>query len=668
MFVTVVLVLGAIVALPDPVAAQDDSALKGRVCANDSFEAYEDQPDAAGDDPDMMMPAYGRCYGNGLPGASIELVPMTALGDLEPQRHEATSNDRGDYVIDGLADGDYTFTVSRAGFEDATGELSVEGNDERSFSLFGEAITVAGSVLGPAGGGIADAEIQFWGHEHASASTDDAGRFAASLTAGWYSIETRAPGFYQHHDYLLLDGQEGLEIDLERLPPQTATVSGRVLDQDGSPVEDARVIVNQWQHCCYHYAYAEDEDAPEPAGASGGSRGGDMATDAMIAPYPGGGQNWTFTDANGRYTINVYEGWVDLRVEKEGYLGQNTGLEARDGGSHTQDLEAEKLPEKTARITGRIVDQDGDPVPFVSLSIESPKWGIHECSNDWEGCRIDIGRDGRFDVSVTPGYSILRVYHEHWRTCTETQHSGGGFTRDCGPEYYSWVLSTDLAADGTTPLVIELRERPGPDAVVSGYVVDAETNQALAGVQVSFSNQDGRGYGWATTDEDGSYRLRMHSGFHSVSVWADGYFHYEGQLDIAADRETSFDILMHEGEPRYGGCCYGYGYDDHEVAYASGEAAMDGGADSDDMAGGNTGGASAPTLAGGDSADAAREGGSDAAFEDLGGGLGPYDPARRTGANGGTSSIDDGEDSPGLGLVVLLAGLGAAAVALRRRS
>ncbi len=647
---------GAFVALPESASAQTQTAtgsLKGIVCTMD----WGDEPrPLAGDEK-----ARG-CYGQGLSGASVRLQRTDAVGPVGAYDSTTQTDSTGYYAFNQLPDGKYTITITRTGFEDHAGQLEVPGIASYETSLRGKELQVTGRVVDLQGAGVARAQVYLSGGTYKEVSPGSDGSFSTTLRAGNYYISASAPGYQQASMSQLIDGTASITLKLEAFPPQTARLSGTVTDQTGRPVPDVRVTVSQGGYCCYAYDQAESvQSEPRPA-ASGGTGGGSGASGAPAAdelsiarpePYPYYGENWTTTDAQGRYAINVFEGGLSLRAEREGYLASWAELRIAKDEQRTHDFKMEKLPDKTARIVGRVTDAAGNGINYVAVSIDSPRWGQNECSGEWEGCRITVRSDGSFEALVTPGYSIVRIYHEQWRSCTETTDADGTYRRNCGPEYFSWSQTLTLPANQTTRVDAKLIQRPGPDATISGYLIDGSTNTAIKRAQISFGHQLGHGYGWATTDADGSYKVRVHSGVHYVSVYAEGYLPWEGIVEIAPRADRAFDVMLTPGEARYGGCCYG------PIAYAEDGA---GGVALDRAAGGPAP-PRAPSAGGqaGADGDAAEGGSSASAFEDLGGGLGPYNPAAR----GAMTDADQG--TPGFAVAAALAALAAALVVARRR-
>ncbi len=614
-----------------PAQAQVSSTSSGVVCLAPGWEESSE------------------CY-EIVPGATVRLQGGGVAG-VGAYDQTTTSDDEGQFQFQDAPDGDLTLTITRDGFEDL--QATVQRGDLGEFVLSPLEVEVSGTVVDSAGKSVSTAYIRFSGDWQYGEAKADNGAFDVVLMAGWYHVSVEAPGRGFLNERLFIDGSD-LQLELGKLPNQNAMVSGRVVDQDGQAVADAEVIAEQWE-----------------ARTSSGTQYGDF-------------RNSTMTDGEGRYAMKVYAGGLNLRFQKEGHATQYHWLELKQDGEKTVDVELLRYPEKTAKIEGKITGIDGKGLRYVSISLNHPQYGIYECSMQadeassgsgssgsggepqpmpaesrsepaiapypyYQDCAIKVRSDGSFEAMVTPGYAILNVHHDHWRTCSESRNSDGSMTRSCGPQYFSHVRTLDLPAEETTKLSIALKARPAPNAIISGYVVDGETQKAIPQVHVSFNNEETYGWGSATTDGDGSYKVKLHGGLQRIHVWADGYLPWEGMVDLKAGDDRAFDIILTPGQQSYGGhCCYAYAEDSagapaatptKEATPPSAPAAPASGAREGDV-----------QAAGGSSGDA---------FEDLGGGLGPYDPAKRA------SQLSAGEDVP-IPVVVALAALGLALLARRR--
>jgi hypothetical protein len=638
-------------------SAQGTGSLAGMVCVQPYYAMY------GGTDPEAPCNS-----GLGLPDATVTLSRAGTLPagppPVGPTVVTATTDANGVYSFSDLATGDYTYKVSRAGFKDVSGTVTVAAGSQLDHLLTGNAVDAKGKVSDPDGAAVAKAQVNLCCGEvgSASATTGSDGRFSVSVQAGYWSIDVQAPGFQPASQHLLVDGSE-ISFELLRIPPQDGRLSGLVHDQDGNPVGDARVSLYNYGGCCYA--------TPASEGAS------DMA---YSRSYYYSGENYTFTDAQGRFSMGAYSGENSLSISKDGYAYHNRGVTVTTEQPTSIDVELLKFPPKTARIEGKVVDaKSGDAAPHLYVSLYSPEYGIYECSQasgsssgggvtaepakpmglgiaeesypapESPACAITVKDDGTFEGLVTPGYGVLTVYADWWASCAMSDASGapsGSSFTDCGPEYYSFATSRVLDGDATTTFDVRLRSRPAPDAEVSGYIVDAESGKAIPGAMVSFSNQDTYGYGTATTDQDGSYRILLRSGYHSVTVWAEGHLSWQGVLDVRSG-ETPFDVEVQPGQEANGyyGPYYGGG-----VAYAHAE---------DSSAKSSVG---AP-MAQSDGLASQQSSGNDEQYHDLGGGLGPYDPAART------DELDPASDgSPGLGLLAMVAAIGAVFLLRRRRA
>jgi hypothetical protein len=661
---TAILLVGfASTALPriDGQVPVGTSTLTGTVCATDP--PIDGGREAT---PSTYPEKVEGCMGV-LPGATVRLTRPGVGGSVGGVDKTATTDAEGRFAFDTLPNGDdYTLEASKLHFTKATVTAKVNGTSRQDVALVGEVFQQSGKVVDEAGRPVADAYVRapYDGEDPAAVPTAADGTFTLQVRAGYRSIQVvDASGFEDLHDYRLLDGS-ALTLTLRALPKPDATVTGIVRDQDGTPLAGIRIDAWSSSPCC-----------PEPMPASGGGSAPSSPSSTVVYPGYSGG-NHTRTDAEGRYRIGVFAGQVSLNVNSGAepdrrFASKSVYLEVARGETATQDVRLMRFPPKTAHIEGQVTGAGGKGLAAVTVSVRSPEYGLYECSTNTMGggpvyatmvaedkaasampireappCAISIDADGRFSGDVTPGYAIIEVSYQIWQACPQAPDEPYQ-TPSCTPDYYPWAKSMVLAKDATTTLDVRLTERPGPDATVSGYVVDAETGKAIPGASIWFSNMDHGAYGQATTDKDGSYKVRLRSGYHMVgaAVYAQdgspgGYLSWQGILQVPAG-EHAFDVKLTPGEESYGGgCCYypmAEGRDTMAAAPASGAQGAKGGSGEDAMSSQATGSAQA--------------------FEDLGGGLGPYDASKR----GALLQADQpGKTSPTLeavALVVVLAGL-----------
>lgn len=619
--VAAALLISGLVVVAEPVAAQE-SSIEGYVCP----ESH-----------------HGDWCEGGLGDTIITITGEAGLLTPAPE-YSTISDESGRFSFSDIESGTYTISAERDNYEPFEAEYATS-DGEWLLQMSGLPVSFEGALVSHEGDAL-DGIISAYGPEKAEFEAEG-GAFSGTLTAGYYSLEAHADGHQSHYEYTLVDGQDFV-FEIEKIPGRDYQLVGTILDQNGKPVEGADVYFDQ---CCYYYEHYDHHDEPEPA---------DDYAESSIAypePYYGGNQH-AVTNQNGQFEFAVAEGWYSLNANKDGYASvyENGEFTAAD---QELELKMEKFPDKTAVIKGTVQSTEGQDLSAVSISISNEQYGQYECSttqaevdqyghDERYGCSIRVQKDGSFEGNVMPGYSIVNVYYQHWQTCNESHHGDGSYSRSCGQDYYSYVNTMVFEANSTTELDIQLTPKPGPDAEVNGYILDKEGNTISRG-SINLNRLDGYGYAWAEMDQHGSYNLAVIGGYYSVSVWADGYYRWEGNVHIPSGSVTPFDIVLTEGEGRYGYCCYAY--EDRGFAMAVEES--------------HDGHAPAMVASSGDQElevidDVGfSEGGSEEPFASLGG-LGPYDKEERS------QATVESQESPALGVFLAL-GVLVAFVALRKR-
>jgi protocatechuate 3,4-dioxygenase beta subunit len=345
----------------------------------------------------------------------------------------------------------------------------------------------------------------------------------------------------------------------------------------------------------------------------------------------------------------IAPGEVLVSAYADGFVQNQATATAVAGQTTTVNLRLERLPPDSVVVRGRVTDAaSGDPIANADVSLYNPEWG------HWNSTRTDAG--GAYEFRTKPGYSILTIsaYKFYWGPCdyaVADSPSGAEpamIAPDCSGqerehEYFPRSQSFSAAADETMTIDAELPRAPEPDAEFVGWVVNASSNDGIEGAVVSFYNERTHDWGQAVTDADGSYRIRVHAGYYTIRAYADGHFEQVANAEVASGATKHLDLALQPGESRYGhGCCYTYGGIEPQPAMgapdASGEAA--GGPPSDSP---SAGGEGAQRYAG------------------QPGGLGQYDP------NADLSEGDSGGGAPGAPLALLVAGILAMAILVRRR-
>jgi protocatechuate 3,4-dioxygenase beta subunit len=257
-----------------------------------------------------------------------------------------------------------------------------------------------------------------------------------------------------------------------------------------------------------------------------GSGGSDGVKKAEIVIFGRENQRYTTTTrADGWFAMQSIEpGKYRLEVSKRGYARLVYGAHGTDRpgavlsldpGQHISDLVLPMSPQ--AVVTGRVLDEDGDPVPFIDVqllrfSFERGKRRLEQLDG---GQTDDLGEFRLFGLS--PGKYYLSGTSERWQG---DEFGSQGFA----PTYYP--RTTDPA--GAT--AIELRPGSllrGVDITlikartvrVRGRVVDPTTKQTAQGLSliqgISVQLQPREEVGWSSRsfspnnmDAQGNFEIR----------------------------------------------------------------------------------------------------------------------------------------------------------------
>lgn len=546
---------------------------------------------------------------------------------------------------------------------------------------------ISGVVVSDTGEPLAGATVDAWtngadGRSYSSDNTRSAadGSFTLHLNAGKgyvsvYYEEWRQSGGQE----ILVDGeQSGLKITLQTPPPKDATVSGVVTDLAGNPIEGANV--NIWRTWSDYPATRPAEPEATTTEASSGSAGSATPADARIAPYPYYDDSaYATTDADGRFSFKVYAGGHQVTASAPGYAQSIVKVEAISGEDASVTLKLEKVPAADAVLVGKVVDAEtGLPIQGAWVYVNNLEWSRY--------AQAQTGADGTFRLKTLPGWSQVSVSYYGYYPEPMPLAEGEAKTSLIAPrietQYYSYVANVRLVSGETTHSV-DLEPKAKPDLVLIGYVIDIDAQTGIPGATVNVWNQDTGDWGSATTDETGSYKILVRAGHYQVTAWANGYLGGAGNLVIrAGEPVTRYDVAMPEGTPKYAPCDYGSGDDGcGGVVYAKEGVAV---ADSDGTDASRSYAPTAPPSATPAAAGDQSGQGGPATYAGEGGGLPAYDPAtsgeipegvegaQRTGTTDGASAPTNGGSKtdavPGVGLVLVLAILGLAALVLGRRS
>lgn len=575
----------------------------------------------------------------------------------------ATSGKDGTYRIDGLAHGQYDVKASKGGFAPKTVQVTITplaATGRADFALEPLAMVLSGVVTNAESGQrLADAYVRAWsynefGERFEENVTDADGEFAVRFWGSSFNLEISKERFYSHYESIEASDNLSRDFALAPIPKQTARVVGRVVDEAGNGVQAFVQLRPDWEKYGNGGDVVFAEDCPANADCAAPSGNATSASMVRGAPVY---DNWnsTVSAEDGRFEMWAYPGFVVVEANRRDYLVDSESLELVEGQTHTVDFRLVPAPPRSVTVKGVVIDAETrEPVPGASVSLENPEWADYNYAQASE--------DGRFTMEARHGYTQLRA--NAWQYYYIMSPEGeGGREGQRDREYYTWLRTVRTTEGQTVELTIELVPKPRPDSILEGYVVDAESKQAIPGAQVYVSNEDTHDWGEASTDEHGSYRIEVRGGVHVISVSAPGHFSAQELVTVKAKETKRLDVFVQPGEAKQVGWWspddYGCGYGEPCPVYAEeGEAFPP-----------TRGRSGAPAPRGGvelgiaqdESAETAADGDfesrGEATYAGSGGGLGPYKPA-------------SGEErgAPGFGALLAALGLlGALGLASRRR-
>lgn len=234
-----------------------------------------------------------------------------------------------------------------------------------------------------------------------SAKTDSRGEFLLeNVNPGDYTISAAKSSMPVPVEQPLLVGEK-LETVVE-IVLATSAISGRVTDEDGDPVANARIMVRPKK---------EESSGPDRTETSTISYAV-SSDDGGFFMSTGGGSQMVRTDANGEYRAeNVPAGSYVVSAMRTGYItGESEVVQVKDE-ELVEGIDIELQPGGT--ISGRIVDSGtGDGISFASITIET-------LAKDGEApseARTTMSQnDGKFTQSgLAPGRYRLTVRQQNY--------------------------------------------------------------------------------------------------------------------------------------------------------------------------------------------------------------------------------------------------------------
>lgn len=261
-----------------------------------------------------------------------------------------------------------------------------------------------------------DSYESYYAYDGGGAQTDENGNFDLAVYGGAYSVSVWADGYKSA--YATARVQEGetatLAIALKKIPPQTVTVKGTVVDdKTGEPVAGAWVSL---------------EDAEWQQYNSGNT---DASGDFELLIQPGYTLIWIRGESVRAVVISECPEGADCPAQQQSIAPEEQGsgyypwVQSRvlqDGSTVDLDVRLVPRPEFTAVVQGWVVDgaaQTGIAGAYVSIR--------NEDTGDWGWAQTD--KDGSYRIKAKPGFHVVYAGAKGYYQNALTAIVGHGETR-----------------------------------------------------------------------------------------------------------------------------------------------------------------------------------------------------------------------------------------------
>ena len=307
------------------------------------------------------------------------------------------------------------------------------------------------------------------------------------IPAGDYTLQIKAGGYLEVNAPLALvleaaqESEDALEDDVIDIPLQPAgSLQGVVVDAVGNPLGLAQVVCHVVTETGAAWVMSRDTSANvDPLVAPAGE----------MAPASFEGVFGFFSDAEGYFEVTgLPAGSVVLEARRQGYQPTWAGPFVLSSGGALSGIELRLRPGH--RLTGRVVNAEGDPVEDARVRIQPAVAPALEVSAPTQRPELPLVRslftdeEGRFEARDLPDAVIVRA---------DTPGT--------------LEASLTVALEGREDPV-ELRLEPPGDAIEGQVLLEGELG--LAKVLLKAADAEGTGGMTdciAVTDEDGRFVL-----------------------------------------------------------------------------------------------------------------------------------------------------------------
>ena len=328
--------------------------------------------------------------------------------------------------------------------------------------------------------------------------TDKKGFYSMKVATGIIYLSFYIDGYFEEYTENYEIGKNEIlwiNLSLYPLPPENSIICGYVKDEvSNEPIEKARISVD-WEDGMGHYYW-----------------------------------NYTYTDENGFYTINVAAGKAYLSFYADKYFSKEGGIFIiEENETLWVNVSLYPCPPENSTICGYVTDAlTNEPIKEATVSLSWEDSMGHDKYN-----HTYTDENGFYSMKVASGKVYLSFFAD------------GYFSGHAG-----WFYIT---AGETIWINISLYPHPPENSIICGYVKDASTGEPIKNVFISLTWKDDKGNhdsNFTYTDENGFYTINVAAGEIKLRFSASHYFSEDTEyFSVSENEKVWINSSLHPHPP-----------------------------------------------------------------------------------------------------------------------
>ena len=239
--------------------------------------------------------------------------------------------------------------------------------------------------------------------------------------------------------------------------------------------------------------------------------------------------NYTNTDEQGYYEINVAAGMVYVRAEADGYfIDYLYDYEYKQIGDYETlniNIELDPKPPKDSIVKGYVIDNNVKCVKNAEVVVT---WDDND--NHYDQFSTLTDSSGYYQIYIPEGEIDFRIYDNR---------------------YYSYrsYENYQVAKNEILWYNISLHLIPPENVMINGRITDLFTDKAIINARIHLYWRDNYGHSdWNSTytDKNGFYKINVGEGEIKINVKSEGYFYEDtGYFEISEYKIKTVDFTLY---------------------------------------------------------------------------------------------------------------------------